>query len=101
MTKNELNANKFENNFTNKVRHLLPGKASLYLCDGVFPSSYKQFHSMDVMVDETVGKRFSGNAKVISLCNGLSWFSPFVLVTWRDVRRTPVRKSLLHKTANP
>ena len=50
-------------------------------------SLYKQFHSMDVMVDETVGKHFSGYAKVISLCNGLSWFPCFVLATWRDVRR--------------
>ena len=82
MTKNELNANTFENYF-GKVRHLLPGRASLYLCDGV----YKQFHSMDVMVGETVGKRFSGYAKAISLCNGLSWFLCFVSVTWRDVRR--------------
>ena len=38
--------------------------------------------------DETVGKRFSGYAKVISLCNGLSWFPCFVSVSWRDVRRT-------------
>ena len=82
MTKNELNANTFENYFA-KVRQLLSGRASLYLCDG----AYKQFHSMDVIVDETVGKRFSGYAKVISLCNGLSWFPCFVLVTWRDVRR--------------
>ena len=47
---------------------------------GLSYSLSTQLHSIDIMVDGTVGKCFAVYCEVVSLCNGPSWF-PFFCVS--------------------